>query len=172
VLAELPAAYQEGPDRHAAPAIVFNPESGERPVDLSVTSLLSASWQAGAAAADVGAARERTRMALAGWEASDYTDLVELVLSEILTNALRHGDGPATIRLAYDPGRMIRVEVHDHGPGRPVFQHTTSEDESGRGLQLISGLVELNGGVWGVTDDASGPGKTVYVYLAVSAGGG
>ena len=55
------------------------------------------------------------------------------------------------------------MEVHDNGPGRPVRRAVTDEDEDGRGLVLLDGLLGIHGGSRGVIDDRDGPGKTVYV---------
>ena len=69
---------------------------------------------------------------------SDHADLAELVVTELATNALRHGIGPIDIRLSL-PGNNLRIEVHDHAAGRPVRRETTTDDEQGRGLALIDG---------------------------------
>jgi len=53
--------------------------------------------------------------------------------------------------------------------GRPVRQHPTAEDESGRGLALIDGLIGLHGGTRAVADDSTGHGKTVYVVICLAA---
>jgi hypothetical protein len=47
---------------------------------------------------------------------------------------------------------------------------TTADDEQGRGLELLDGLIDLNGGARGVVDDTDGPGKTVYVALSLDSG--
>ena len=92
----------------------------------------------------------------------------ELVVTELATNALRHGTGPIDIGLSYS-GKDLRTEVHDHGTGRPVRRRTTADDEQGRGLELLDGLIDLNGGARGVADDTDGPGKTVYVALSLDS---
>jgi signal transduction histidine kinase len=63
----------------------------------------------------------------------------------------------------------LRTEVHDHGAGRSVRRRTTADDEQGRGLELLDGLIDLNGGVRGVIADTDGPGKTVYVALSLDS---
>jgi hypothetical protein len=60
------------------------------------------------------------------------------------------------------------TEVHDQGAGRPVRQHATTDDEQGRGLELLDGLIGLHGGARGVVDDSDGPGKTVYVAVSLA----
>lgn len=45
-------------------------------------------------------------------------------------------------------------------------EQTTTDDEQGRGLALIDGLIDLNSGTRGIVDDADGPGKIVYVAIA------
>jgi hypothetical protein len=47
----------------------------------------------------------------------------------------------------------------------PVRQRPGSDDEGGRGLEVIDGLIELHGGARGVVDDTTGMGKTVYVAV-------
>jgi anti-sigma regulatory factor (Ser/Thr protein kinase) len=117
--------------------------------------------------AEIGYARELARKALAAWGLSDHAGLAELVLTELATNALRHGVGPIDIVMAYS-GSDLLTAVHDHGAGRPVCRQVTVDDEQGRGLVLLDGLVDLNGGARGVVNDTHGPGKAVYVTLSLS----
>jgi two-component sensor histidine kinase len=97
---------------------------------------------------------------------ADHTDLAELIVSELTTNALRHGAGPITIRLTFTQEADLWLEVHDHGPGRPIVREATPDDEQGRGLALLDALVDLNHGINGTTDDPHTPGKTIYVALS------
>jgi signal transduction histidine kinase len=113
-----------------------------------------------------GRARKRARKAIFAWGLGDHADLVEIIISEVVTNAIRHGTGPVRTRISRDGGRL-RIEVHDHGPGRPVWREPDLEDETGRGLGLIDGLIEPHGGERGVTEDAVGHGKTVHVSFCV-----
>jgi|SRR5215467_6239386 len=114
-------------------------------------------------------AREQARKALFEWGLGEHTDLAELVVSELVTNAIRHGDGEIQFRMSYARGDL-RVEVHDGGTGRPVRRQPTAEDESGRGLALLDGLIGLYGGRRGTMNDGRGHGKTVYVVIHLAAG--
>lgn len=111
-------------------------------------------------------ARRRTRALLAAWGLGEQASLGELIVSELLANAVCHGETPIWMRLWFGGGDL-RVEVHDGAAGRPVSKHTDSGDECGRGLELLDGLIELHGGERGVVSDQSGPGKTVYVVLSL-----
>ena len=108
--------------------------------------------------------RRKARQLVAGWNLGHHADLAELIVSELVANALRHGAGPIQVRLSCGPGGL-RVEVHDDGAGRPVRRHAGDYDECGRGLELLDGLIAPLGGVWGTVEDRHAPGKTVYVVL-------
>jgi signal transduction histidine kinase len=136
---------------------------------LTTADELSVTCRLGREPEYAGRAREQARKALPGWGLGQHTALAELVVSELVTNALCHGDGLIEMRLSYADDDL-RVEVHDSGAGRPVRQDTAADDECGRGLELLDGLIELHGGERGVVDDHAGPGKTVYVELSLSAG--
>jgi two-component sensor histidine kinase len=112
-------------------------------------------------------ARRRARVLLAKWGLGEQASLGELVVSELVSNAVCHGEVPIWMQLSADSGEL-RVEVHDGGAGRPVRKHATGGDESGRGLELLDGLIELHGGERGVIADPAGPGKTVYVVLSLA----
>lgn len=118
--------------------------------------------------AQIGQVRRQARRTLCGWGLDAHADLAELILSELVTNALRYGTGPITARLSYHDGDL-GVEVHDNGAGRPARQEVTSDDETGRGLVLLDGLLGLHGGVRGVKADHDGPGKTVYITITITA---
>jgi anti-sigma regulatory factor (Ser/Thr protein kinase) len=111
-------------------------------------------------------ARRRARVLLAAWGLGEQASLGELVVSELVANAVCHGETPIWMRLSVDNGDL-RVEVHDGGAGRPVRKHVGGGDECGRGLELLDGLIELHGGERGVIGDQASPGKTVYVVLSL-----
>ena len=66
---------------------------------------------------------------------------LELVVSELVTNALRHGEGVITLRLSMI-GASARVEVDDQGPRLPVYRSTKGShtEDGGRGLPIVKEL--------------------------------
>ena len=129
--------------------------------EQSVSSLLDRE------AAEVRRAREETRKALFGWGLGEHAEVAELIVSEYVTNALRHGEGPIKMCISCD-GSHLRIEVHDNGSGRPVRHPVTAKDESGRGLELVDGLLALQGGRRTVREDDTGAGKTVCAAIRVA----
>jgi Histidine kinase-like ATPase domain len=114
--------------------------------------------------AQVARARALTRAALAGWRLARHSWLAELIVSELVTNAIVHGDGLVSVRLCSERG-CLRVAVHDGHPGRPVRRCPSAADEAGRGLELIDGLIGLYGGERCTSGDNDGPGKTVHATV-------
>lgn len=133
---------------------------------LTATHHLSLAVQLDRDPAQARFAREQARKALADWGLGEHAELGELIVSELVTNALRYGDGMIELRLSYADGDLW-VGVHDHGSGRPARQRASADDERGRGLALLDGLIELYGGQQGVMDDSVGTGKAVYVAVSL-----
>jgi DNA-binding NarL/FixJ family response regulator len=90
------------------------------------------------------------------WKLEELTDDAQLVVAELVTNAVVHTDGGCTLRL-FRSGARLRIEVIDHGAGSPDMKNAGSEDEHGRGLLLVSMLT----GAWGVEPTPKG-GKRVW----------
>ncbi|MEE4541705.1 ATP-binding protein [Streptomyces sp. V4-01] len=115
-------------------------------------------------------ARHELAAALAGWGLAELEDAASLVLSEPMTNALRHARVPQreigtyVARLPCGRGG-VRIEVHDASPAKPEARASAPDDEGGRGLALVD---TLTGGRWGVAD-RPGPGKLVWAELAPDA---
>ena len=110
----------------------------------------------------VGAARRFTTEALAG-VAPDVRDAVELMVSELATNCIRH-TGAAfelTIVLA---GGQVRIEVTDRAGGTPTMRWPGPEEPTGRGLQIVNLLSEA----WGV-EELAATGKTVWFTIAAAS---
>ncbi|MFH9729714.1 SpoIIE family protein phosphatase [Streptomyces sp. NPDC017260] len=84
-----------------------------------------------------GQARTAVREQLVRWGLGDLVDSTELVVSELVGNALRYGNAPGELRLLRHE-RRLSVEVSDSGPDLPQIQRADVSDESGRGLQLIN----------------------------------
>jgi serine/threonine-protein kinase RsbW len=112
-------------------------------------------------------ARTALRAQLATWRVpSDYAATAELLLSELVTNAVRHaGSYPSQqvgVRFALADG-LIRLEVSDSCTTAPQLRAVTPDAESGRGIHLVSALADN----WGVTRRPCGAGKTVWAELKI-----
>ncbi|MFJ3900868.1 SpoIIE family protein phosphatase [Streptomyces sp. NPDC090025] len=112
----------------------------------------------------VGRARELARAQLAGWDLEPLVDTVELLVSELVTNALRYGEGEIRLRLLLD--RTLVCEVWDSGLVQPRRRRAKDTDEGGRGLQLV-GLLSA---AWG--SRRTPRGKTVWFELQLPDGEG
>jgi anti-sigma regulatory factor (Ser/Thr protein kinase) len=114
----------------------------------------------------VGTARRDLRRVLAAWDLDDLIDRSELVLSELLSNALQHADVPPDSEVETRYERMpkgVRIEVHDADDTKPCVQPLSSEAESGRGLALVHALTR---GEWGV-GPREGVGKRVWAVVTL-----
>jgi len=111
----------------------------------------------------VGRAREYTRTQLTAWGLEPLIDTTELLVSELVTNALRYGEGEIRLRLLLD--RMLVCEVWDAGLVQPRRRRARDTDEGGRGLQLV-GLLSA---AWG--SRRTPRGKTVWFELPLPDGG-
>ena len=90
----------------------------------------------------------------------DLIEVAVLLLSEVVTNAIRHGRGMVRLAVKERPSRLC-VEVSDDGPGLPSAQAPRDDRPSGRGLMMVQRLANE----WGVTPFDRGPGKTVWFTL-------
>ncbi|MEU3526963.1 SpoIIE family protein phosphatase [Streptomyces sp. NPDC038707] len=105
----------------------------------------------------VGRAREYARNRLQSWGLEPLIDTTELLVSELVTNALRYGEGEIRLRLLLD--RTLVCEVWDSGLVQPRRRRARDTDEGGRGLQLV-GLLSA---AWG--SRRTPRGKTVWFEL-------
>ncbi|MCU1365127.1 MAG: ATP-binding protein [Ilumatobacteraceae bacterium] len=79
---------------------------------------------------------------LAKWGiASGAVERAQLLVSELISNAVLHGAGPVRLMLAeVEGGRSVRIEVCNRGSGQPRMRVAHPDDLSGRGLQLVDQL--------------------------------
>ncbi|GFE14586.1 hypothetical protein Sgleb_26330 [Streptomyces glebosus] len=119
-------------------------------------------WNLAPEARSVARARELARDQLMDWGLQDLVDTTELLVSELVTNALRHGHGEIRLRLLLD--RSLVCEVWDADLAQPRRRRARDTDEGGRGLQLVGLLSEG----WG--SRRTPRGKTVWFELALPDG--
>lgn len=101
-------------------------------------------------------ARRRVRSIVAGSANPELSDDAALLTSEVVTNALVHGQAP--VHLTVMVGDGVRVEVWDGSPHGPVVREYGALASSGRGLTLLDLLAR-----WGVEETATG--KAVWFEL-------
>ncbi|MDF6020836.1 SpoIIE family protein phosphatase [Streptomyces sp. JH34] len=100
-------------------------------------------------------ARRLTSKTLADWHLEgDTGDATELIVSELVTNAVRYGSPPVELRLILDRG--LTCEIRDGSTTAPYMKYAGAVDEGGRGLFIISQLASL----WGTR--YAPEGKTVW----------
>lgn len=89
----------------------------------------------------VGTVRRRVRSLLEEWGVTgDTLEEITLVVSELVTNAVRHALPPAELSLSVRPagrGSRLRVEVRDQGPAQRDVPRRLSDDERGRGCDIV-----------------------------------
>lgn len=110
-------------------------------------------------------ARELVRSLCAGTAVHADTDTVLLLVSELVSNAVKHTSGALEIS-ARQAGSTLRVEVSDGSPAMPALQDHSVDSTGGRGLQMVDKLADR----WGADRTGPGPGKTVWFEIGPSVG--
>jgi len=90
---------------------------------------------------DLTSAREARRLViepLERWQLGTFVPITQLLVSELVTNAIRYAEGPVTLRLICED--TLVCEVADSSPALPQLRDADGDDEPGRGLQIISRL--------------------------------
>ncbi|MFC9324020.1 SpoIIE family protein phosphatase [Kitasatospora sp. NPDC057015] len=158
-LSDRPAAARDVLDRLPADqaAVLLARTRALDPADV-------ATWDIDPELTAVAAARRLAIGQLAHWGLKELEFAAELTVSELVTNAIRHGTPPIRLRLVRNPtARTLTCEISDASPAAPHLRHARAGDEGGRGL-FISG--ELSDS-WGVRWSAEG--KTVWTETEFGA---
>ena len=121
-------------------------------------------WDVDADAAAVARVRSDTVRVLDEWGLEGAAFVTELVVSELVTNAIRYGEPPIQLRLIHD--RVLICEVSDSSSTAPHLRRARVFDEGGRGLLLVAQLTER----WGTRQTAAG--KTIWCEQSLAAADG
>ncbi|MET9871633.1 SpoIIE family protein phosphatase [Streptomyces sp. NPDC006386] len=119
-----------------------------------------ATWDIPADPALVAPIRKQVVDQLERWGLLEATFTAELVVSELVTNAIRYGAPPIRLRLIHDASTLI-CEVSDTNHTAPHLRRAKTWDEGGRGLLLVAQLTQR----WGSRHTAEG--KTIWAELAL-----
>ncbi|MFI1733383.1 SpoIIE family protein phosphatase [Streptomyces acidicola] len=117
-----------------------------------------AEWRLARDPAEVGRARAAVREQLHVWGLSTLVDTAETLVSELVTNAVRHADG-RRVALRLVRGDTLLCEVDDDDPTLPTLLSAGPADEFGRGMRVVSTLARE----WGTSRTSTG--KTVWFEL-------
>jgi anti-sigma regulatory factor (Ser/Thr protein kinase) len=118
----------------------------------------------------VSCARLHARHVLWEWRLGQIAEDSELLVSELLSNAVKaswsaHGPGLVALRLLADYERLL-IEVWDHNPGDPQPRQADCESESGRGFTVIEAISHQ----WGY-ERVSASLKVVWCELLIGGSG-
>ncbi len=155
---------------------LFGPESATRPVEELCKAILAgayadqqrddiavlmarlsridgsqlATWVLPGQLTSAGEARALVSEPLEKWDLASMVPTTQLLVSELVTNAIRYTHGPVTLRLLLE--RTLTCEIADSSSALPRMRYAARDDESGRGLQIVSQL-SLR---WGARRTAAG----------------
>ncbi|MGW5613804.1 ATP-binding protein [Streptomyces sp. NPDC003877] len=119
-----------------------------------------------AAPAEVRLLRKAATRQLSRWGASLVSDEVELLVTELATNVVKHvGEGASATLILERSGKRLRLEVHDKSSVVPTVRAAGWGDECGRGLHLIE-MMALD---WGAVVTAAG--KAVWCEIELASEG-
>ncbi|MEU0068953.1 SpoIIE family protein phosphatase [Streptomyces sp. NPDC006332] len=121
-----------------------------------------AAWDVDPDPAAVANARKNALCQLDTWGLTDASFVTELIVSELVTNAVRHAEPPIQLRLIHDTSLIC--EVSDASSTAPHMRRARTYDEGGRGLLLVA---QLSRG-WGTRQTAKG--KTIWAEQTVDPG--
>jgi serine phosphatase RsbU (regulator of sigma subunit)/PAS domain-containing protein/anti-sigma regulatory factor (Ser/Thr protein kinase) len=121
-----------------------------------------ADWDVPPDPAAVAGMRDAVSRRLEAWGLSELAFTMELILSELITNAIRYGSGPIHVRLIRD--RTLICEVADGSSTSPHLRYAATTDEGGRGLFLVSQMAER----WGTRYTPQG--KVIWAEQALPRG--
>ncbi|MEW2168281.1 SpoIIE family protein phosphatase [Streptomyces sp. NPDC007084] len=119
-----------------------------------------AAWDVPADPSLVASVRKQVTDQLDLWGLTAATFTTELVVSELVTNAIRYGDPPIKLRLIHDETTLI-CEVSDTSHTAPHLRRARTFDEGGRGLLLVAQLTQR----WGSRHTPEG--KTIWAELSL-----
>ncbi|MFE1770679.1 SpoIIE family protein phosphatase [Streptomyces sp. NPDC059008] len=122
-----------------------------------------ATWGLTSDPALVSGIRAAVARQLTEWGLEEVAFPTELLLSELVTNAIRYGTDPIQVRLLYD--RTLICEVSDTSSTAPHLRHAATTDEGGRGLFLVAQLAQA----WGTRYTADG--KVIWAEFALEVPG-
>ncbi|WP_123075756.1 SpoIIE family protein phosphatase [Streptomyces sp. ADI95-16] len=120
-----------------------------------------ASWDVPADPAEVSGVRAAATRRLADWGLEEQAFAAELMLSELVTNAVRYGTEPIQVRLILD--RTLICEVSDGSSTAPHLRRAATTEEGGRGLFLVAQLAHA----WGTRYTPHG--KVIWAECALDA---
>jgi anti-sigma regulatory factor (Ser/Thr protein kinase) len=98
---------------------------------------------------------------LHAWEVAQRKDDVELILTEIITNAVMHAElsPKVDVEITLEAEHVLRMTVTDGSSLRPTIRVLAEDQESGRGMHLVTAVADR----WGVDDHPGG--KLVWIEL-------
>jgi serine phosphatase RsbU (regulator of sigma subunit)/anti-sigma regulatory factor (Ser/Thr protein kinase) len=117
-------------------------------------------WHLDCEETSVRQARHLLRDPLKRWDLEDLLPVTELLVSELVTNAIRYAKGDIELRVIHEPESVV-CEVHDTSPALPRVLQVDKDAENGRGLHVVAQLATR----WGARRNHTG--KVVWCEQAI-----
>ncbi|MFD9406894.1 SpoIIE family protein phosphatase [Streptomyces sp. NPDC059989] len=147
-------------------AMLYPVQSDDIALLIADTRLLDhdriAEWEVPGDPSAVSRVRNAGAAQLTAWGLEDISFTTELILSELITNAIRYGSAPVRVRLLRD--RSLICEVSDGSSTAPHLRYAATTDEGGRGLFLVAQYAER----WGTRYTERG--KVIWAELPLTGG--